>query len=206
MATQKINMRQEQAYETRKKLLESARKLFAENGYAGTQVRTINRSIDMADGLIYHYFPGGKKELLQVLIQENFQQIITEVKSRNEQIGNLPIAEVLEQIYRNADEVFTEYLDVFKIFFRENEVRELIEVDQLMMFIDGRRKWFPEFLRERANAGEIRVMDYESAAVTLSAIMMNHFLVKITGLGAGCLSDQEHRFKLIDYQVKLWKP
>ena len=59
------NQRQEQAAATRQKLLTSAQHLFAQNGYKGTTVRMINRSVDLADGLLYHYFPGGKKEIFR---------------------------------------------------------------------------------------------------------------------------------------------
>jgi len=191
--------------ETRKKLLESALKLFAENGYAGTQVRAINRSVGLADGIMYHYFPGGKKEILQVLMDENVKQIIADFRSRNESLVNLTIADALEQIYRNADEVITDHLDAFKIFFKEGDVRAIVEKEFLESILFNRRRWFPEFLRKRAENGEIRKMDFESAAETLSAIMMNHFIMKLTDLGPGCLSNPERRRKLIAYQVELWQ-
>lgn len=59
-AKAKLNMRDVQAAESRQKLLNSAQRLFAEKGYKGTPVREINRSAHLADGLLYHYFPGGK--------------------------------------------------------------------------------------------------------------------------------------------------
>lgn len=70
------NLRVEQAAATRQKLLESAQKLFAENGYQGTPVRAINRNADLADGLLYHYFPGGKKEIFQAVVEKNVKQIL----------------------------------------------------------------------------------------------------------------------------------
>jgi AcrR family transcriptional regulator len=202
---EKMNMRQEQAHETRLKLLKAARKLFAENGYAGTQVRAINRSIGMADGLMYHYFPKGKKEILQVLIHESIQKIIEDLEKRNEGLNKLPVQEVLERIYLNADAVFTEHLDIFKIFFKENQAREVLELGQLLTILHGRRKWFPEYLRKRADAGEIREIDYESATETLTSILMNHLMRKLADLGPSYLSDTAHRKRLIEYQVGLWK-
>lgn len=198
-------MRQEQAYETRSKLLKSARKLFAENGFAGTQVRSISRNVGMADGIMYHYFPRGKKEIFQVLILENVNKIITNLQVRNESLINQPIEDVIEQFYKSADEVITENLDLFKILFKEKEVRKLIGPKLMETVISNKRKWFPQYLKKRAEAGEIREMDYDSAAETLQAIMMNHFIMKLTGIGSLCLSDPEHRKKMIDYQVSLWK-
>lgn len=202
---EKVNLRQEQALETRQKLLDSARRLFAEKGYAGTAVRAINRSIGMADGLMYHYFPGGKKEILQVLIQEDSAQIQNELASRYPSIYSLPIEEVLEQIYRNADELFTKYLDTFKIVFRDSEVRETAKQLRIDVLVLENRKRFPEMLRRRAAAGEIREIDYDGATEVLVAVITNHFLFKLTNLGPGRLSDPKYRKKLIAYQVGLWK-
>lgn len=61
-------MREAQAAETRMKFVVSAQSLLAEKGYKGTSVREINRSVNLADGLLYHYFPGGKKEIFQVIV------------------------------------------------------------------------------------------------------------------------------------------
>lgn len=67
--------RQKKAAQTRKTLLDAARKLFAQHGYAGTSMRAISRNAGMADGLMYHYFPGGKKELFQVILKESLEQM-----------------------------------------------------------------------------------------------------------------------------------
>ena len=120
-------MRQEQAAETKQKLLDSARKLFAERGFSGTPVRSINRSVGLADGLLYHYF------------------------------------------------------------------------------LKNRYRWLPELLKQRAEAGEIREMDYESAADTIIALMINHLMAKLVGIVPPHLSDPQKRARLIRYQVSLWK-
>lgn len=202
---EKLNMRQEQAFETRGKLLQSALVLFAENGYAGTQVRVINRSVGLADGLMYHYFPGGKKEILQVLINESFQKIVSDLRRRNETLSDTPIADALETIFRNYNEVFAEHLDVFKIFFKETRVRELVDRKPLIEIMQNSRRWFPEYLRKRAEMGEIREIDYDSATEMLAAVLISHFMIQLASVGSGPLSDPEHRKRLITYQVNLWK-
>jgi AcrR family transcriptional regulator len=198
-------MRQEQAEETRQKLLDAAKKLFAEKGYNGTPVRSINRSIGMADGLLYHYFPKGKKEMLQVIVQENAVKIISGLQRRPQEFAALPIEEVIELVFQNTVKIFNDNREILNILFRDSEVRELVERDRLLAVIGDRSKWFPTLLKARAEAGEIREMDYDSAATVLSAIMMEHFLVNLTGVGDGHLSDPQKRERLIKYQVDLWK-
>ena len=202
---EKMTSRQEQAQETRRKLLDSALKLFSEHGYADTHVRRINRDIDLADGLLYHYFPGGKEELLQVLIKEHFEQIVHDMRSQNELLRTLPIDEALEHFLRNIDEAFTSHLPVFKILFRERKARDTLELQKITELFRSNQNWLPEYLKERAEAGEIQEMDYHCAAYVLKAIVMNHFLMKLTGIDTDQLSDPEHRKRLIQYQISLWK-
>ena len=201
----KAHIRQDQAAATRRSLIDAAQKLFAENGYRATPVRSINKKIGMADGLLYHYFPGGKKEILQVIVVENFEKIVARLRVRSEKLEDLPLEEVIEQLYLNWQAVFDEYQDVIKILFKENEIMQLVEREQLAEIIGTDEKWFPGFLRKRAEKGEIREMDYNSAAEVLSAVLFNHFLTVLTGIGAGFLGNTEHRRQLIAHQVELWR-
>ena len=96
------NQRQEQAAATRQKLLTSAQHLFAQNGYKGTTVRMINRSVDLADGLLYHYFPGGKKEIFKeldevvkegaILASNTSSLSITDIAASTNRQENVPAA------------------------------------------------------------------------------------------------------------------
>ena len=47
----------------RDRLLEGARKLLAEKGYAGMELRDVAEAGDAPRGSIYHHFPGGKRQL-----------------------------------------------------------------------------------------------------------------------------------------------
>ena len=202
---EKMTMRQEQAAETRRKLLDAAEKLFAAKGYNATPVRKINKSIDMADGLLYHYFPDGKKEILQVLVREKFEQIIIGLRMHTDSLEELPLEEVIETVYQNWSNLFSIHQDVIKILFKENEVMHLIEREKLAEVVRRGERWFPDFLRRRASKGEIIEMDYDSATEILMAVLLSHFLAVLTGAGSGILSDEAHRKKLIAYQVGLWK-
>ena len=199
------NMRQEQAAETKKKLLAAALKLFAEKGYHGTPVRMINRSLGMADGLLYHYFPGGKKEMLHVLVHENVEQVVQNLRNRNVGLENLPIDEMLEQLFQNITTVFAENQEILKILMKNSELIEMLELNQLIKTVRNGQSRLPGILEARANAGEIRKMDYKSAAEVLMAVMMNHLLSRLTGVSSGQLSDPKKRKKLIQYQVDMWK-
>jgi AcrR family transcriptional regulator len=55
--------RKEQAATSRASLVESARRVFTERGYEATTVAEVLDRAGMARGALYHYFPGGKREL-----------------------------------------------------------------------------------------------------------------------------------------------
>ena len=205
MTKQALTTRQEQAAETRKRLLAAALKLFAEKGYRGTPVRAINHSIGMADGLLYHYFPGGKREILQVIVHENIEHVLDSLKNRNTNLESLPIEQMMEHLFQNINDVFIEHQQILRIVIKESEIVEMLELHQLISSIRKGQSRLPGILESRARAGEIREMDYESAAEVLMGVMMNHIFAKMTGMGSGQLSDPEKRRKLIEYQVALWK-
>ncbi|KRM71892.1 helix-turn-helix domain-containing protein [Lacticaseibacillus brantae] len=52
----------------RDKLMTIARTLFATKGYEATTTRKINTLAHTSDGLLYYYFPGGKKALLDAIL------------------------------------------------------------------------------------------------------------------------------------------
>lgn len=202
-----MNMREVQAAETRKKLLDSAQSLFAEKGYKGTSVREINRNVKLADGLLYHYFPGGKKEIFQVIVEENMKQILSELtkKNRIDAYLTVPLEEVLERYYENIIEVVTQHLDIIRILLRENEVREFVTEEQLLQLTGDNDLLFQKLLEKKYERGEIRKMDFESAALSLKSILINSILTELFGIKSKMMRDITYRKKIIAYHVEMWK-
>ncbi len=65
--------REEYAQETRQAILDSAHKMFVENGYAETSLEEIVQQARVTKGALYHHFKKGKKALLYE-ITENLCQ------------------------------------------------------------------------------------------------------------------------------------
>ncbi|GHH84564.1 gamma-butyrolactone-binding protein [Streptomyces sulfonofaciens] len=61
--------REERAAETRAALLDAAAVEFAGYGYAGASVDRIARRADRSTGSLYHHYPGGKKELAELIVR-----------------------------------------------------------------------------------------------------------------------------------------
>lgn len=200
------NLRQEQAAETRQKLLASAKALFAEKGYNGTSVRNINQALKMADGILYHYFPGGKREILSVLLKESFEQMRQELNDFNSDMEMLPLEEALTKIYMLGNQIYTGDLELMKILARESDVMDLKETTQLSDLIQERQNWFKEFLYRRHENGEIRHMDFELAAkqfMSISVMNIVSMIIKIDFIGE--ISEDVYRKQVINYTIDLWK-
>lgn len=70
----KITSRDIQAENRKNQFIVAAKELFAEKGYHGTTVRDINRAVGITEGLMYHYFPGGKSEILQAIVNNAIEE------------------------------------------------------------------------------------------------------------------------------------
>lgn len=201
----KQNSRKLQAAETRQKLLQTAKTLFAKEGYHNTSVRSINKSLHMADGILYHYFPGGKREILSVLIQEGFEKHIEKLNAFNTDLENLPLREALNKIYALVHELFSEDMELMRILFRESDVMDLTETVYLSRLLHERHHWFAGFLQRRYEKGEIRKMNFEIAAKQFMAMNIQAIvskLIKIDLLDG--LSTDVSRAQMIDYMLELW--
>lgn len=201
-----MNMRQEQAAATKRKLLESAQKMFAENGYNGTSVRMINRDANLADGLMYHYFPGGKKEIFEAVVRENVMQMVADLNSRLsvERCLNMPLGEVLELAYVSFTEAVEEHLDILSILLREKELQEMIVDGAKCSDCGNHEPWLTEIFRRKAQLGEVREMDFQMAAISVNSLLVGHVMANVLGMGQSALEDEAVRKRIIDYQVQMW--
>ncbi|MFD8648075.1 TetR/AcrR family transcriptional regulator [Streptomyces mirabilis] len=68
------NRRQIYAEQTRADLVATARKLFVDNGFAGTSVEAITGAAQVSKGTFYHHFPD-KKAMFAELYTELIQQV-----------------------------------------------------------------------------------------------------------------------------------
>lgn len=72
--------------ERRQEIINAARKLFIKNGFDKTQVSDISNKINVAQGLIYHYFKS-KTEILYTVIDEMAAEGVETMKKTLEEYG-----------------------------------------------------------------------------------------------------------------------
>jgi AcrR family transcriptional regulator len=89
-----VSSRKEQAEQSRTRLIDTALRLFVDQGYEATPVSQILDEAGMARGALYHHFPDGKKELFAEVVDvadhdlhEGLERIVAEVASPVERIA-----------------------------------------------------------------------------------------------------------------------
>ncbi|MBB6632969.1 TetR/AcrR family transcriptional regulator [Cohnella thailandensis] len=200
------NLRHEQAAETREKLLATAKTLFAQKGYHGTPVRAINREIGMADGILYHYFPGGKREMLTVMLHETFDKLGDMIREVNDEIEKLPLKEALEVISNRVLKLFLDDENIMRILFREHDVLDIEGTDLLSKVIAERHAWFASMLERRHERGEIRKMDFLFAAKQFISMNLLYVISSVIGINfTGTDNREDYRRRVIEHTVNLWK-
>jgi AcrR family transcriptional regulator len=88
------------------RILEAARRLFHEQGYAATGISTILREADVNSGSLYHYFPS-KEALLEGVLEHYVELLRPVVMDPAEQREADPIGRVFDLLawYRQGMEV-----------------------------------------------------------------------------------------------------
>lgn len=176
--------RSEKAAETRKKLIETARKAFSANGYKGASVRNISKSINVSESLLYHYFPNGKRELFAEIMKDEllaFRQKIP-VEASTNAFDDMPVQDALECMLSQLMDFVKEHIDILRIIILEKEVREFLHAEDMCRFMDEVDSFFERFLQDRIDKGEIGIVDTKTASLMLKGFLLNSVLFCILGV------------------------
>ena len=70
------NKHVERSERTRARLIDAARELFADRGYASVPVEEIVRAAGVTRGALYHQFPGGKEDLFAAVFDKVEEEVM----------------------------------------------------------------------------------------------------------------------------------
>jgi AcrR family transcriptional regulator len=146
--------------ENRKKLLEAARKVFAEKGYGEATARDIVRETDLASGTFYNYFDD-KQDAFMALLDEMSEKGRALVRAQR-QDTKASLEQRVSNAYRAYFAWAVEENDLFDVFRRNAGVialmpdREPFELG-ISELIEDITAW--------AEAGDLPAADYEYLAI-----------------------------------------
>jgi AcrR family transcriptional regulator len=197
----RVSSRDIKAQERRQQILAVAKKLFAENGYHATSMRTLNKALGVAEALTYHYFPGGKLEILQTILREGRAARIAEIEALGSLFrDDLSLREALLLAARVGTNIFTADKELFQIVVRE---RNWLRQEEWLATLAGGAaptQALYDFFARRMAQGEIREMDLRFAFMQFFAgIIVHFFLVENDGT-----DDTHYIERLVDFTARLW--
>ena len=204
IASQRMTSRDIKAHERRRQILAVAKKMFAAGGYHATSMRSLNKELGVADALTYHYFPGGKLEILQTIIREVQDAQLAEIQALAPQLkDDLPLTEALLLAAHIGTYLFFADKDLIQILMRERNwllheewLRESPTKEPSTAFL-------MDYFARRMAQGEIRTMDLSIAFAQFFAGIIMHSLF---GDEAGSVDsgDDQYLEKLVDFTAQLW--
>jgi AcrR family transcriptional regulator len=203
-SAKKVTSRDIRAQERRQQILAVAKTMFAEGGYHATSMRALNKALGVAEALTYHYFPGGKQEILQTIIREGREKRFAEIAGFASLLhDDLPLREALLLAARMGIDLFTADKELLQILIRE---RNWLRQEDWMVPISTTEPpthFLLSFFTRRMAQGEIREMDLTFALSQFFSSIIIHFLFKDD---AGNADDEHYLEKLVDFTVQLWSP
>src|SRR3954447_10376007 len=157
--------REERKAQNRQKLLEAARKVFAEKGLGEATARDIVRETDLASGTFYNYFTD-KEDAFRALLEEMAERSRALVRAQRRQAG-ITVEERVANAYRAYFEWAVEETELFQVFRRNAGAIALMPDSGI--FEMGIIELF-EDLRDWSEAGDLPELDLDYLATATVAI------------------------------------
>ena len=157
--TERAGRREERKAQNRAKLLEAARRVFAQKGLGEATARDIVRETDLASGTFYNYF-ADKEDAFRALLHEMADRSRALVRTQRREPG-LPVEERVANAYRAYFEWALEERELFLVFRRNAGAIAMMPDTGLMEM--GIVELF-EDLSEWEEAGDIPPVDLEYLA------------------------------------------
>src|SRR5438874_468559 len=122
--------REERKAQNRAKLLEAARKVFAEKGFGAATARDIVRETDLATGTFYNYFED-KEDVFRTLVSELSERARAAARTQRRRPGRT-LEQRIEGAYRAYFQIAVEDRELFAVFRRNASVIALMPPDESM--------------------------------------------------------------------------
>lgn len=120
------------------KILAVARESFTKKGFEATTTRQINKQAGISEGLLYYYFPHGKREILDSII---YQGIMERTKFISSSFGSV---DCLEDVERKLTDFFEQVGQLFEK--KENYQSFMITIRERMLLTDDQSQWLLDLM------------------------------------------------------------
>lgn len=171
-------------------MLDSARAVFAEKGFADATLDEIAERAEFGKGTLYNYFEGGKEELLFAV----FDDIIGEMEDLIRTVfcddldGQTSLRDAFHRFVQHHFEMIREQQDLFLILVKEAHVMAFSKDAEKVQFFQEQHERLVNTLTpaldDAMEAGEIQSLPASAVA--------NLLLANVRGMGTHCTMEQRH--------------
>lgn len=203
----KSTTRAEQAEQRYSEILEEAKKLFAQRGYHSTSTRAISTAVGVADGLLYHYFPQGKQQILETIIQN---EIDARLKILQTDFSHMQEAADIEQfLYAMGRIIFKNIsgnTDMLVILLREAHILEESYRQLIRNFFSYVIESLSAQLQSYIDKGEVKPLNANLMTIQFVSAFQHYAIMKLLGANHVVLLDEEmYLDKTVKHTLTCWK-
>lgn len=157
----------------KEKIVRIAREMFATNGFEATTTRKINQEAGIAEGLMYYYFPHGKRQILDTIVYEGVMARLSKAKFVFQNINSAADLETalmasFENIWASFDD--EQLYQSFMITVRERPLLSDKQANWLLDTLDNLRKQLGDGLANMTGTFKIPAESTQTLAQVLLAI------------------------------------
>jgi AcrR family transcriptional regulator len=171
VTTEPRTRRDEQAQQTRVRIVDAALEVYGRLGAARATTKEIALTAGVAQGLLYHYFRS-KEELLEAVLERH--SFLPKLRAILEDAAGRPAAEVMREVATQFAGVLREKEAIVDMFLGEGRRVPEVRSARTRLMGEGLRL-FADYMGGRVAAGELRPHRIDvTARALMSAVLIMH--------------------------------
>ncbi len=147
-------------------MLDAARQVLAEKGFADATIEEIAQIAEFGKGTLYNYFPGGKEEILHAVVEDVYDDLRDLVERSFAADATEPARDQFRRFIGRAFAHFTERRELFRILMKEAQRLGFSgDEERVRFYLEQRRKVAGALevpVRRAIESGEIRPLPPEA--------------------------------------------
>lgn len=185
-----LSRRERERRMRRRAMLDAARAVFAEKGYADATLDEIAERAEFGKGTLYNYFEGGKEEILFAVFDDAIEKMEDLIRRvfQEERDEDQPLRDAFHTFVKRHFEMIREQQDLFLILLKEGHLMAFSDdADRVEFFQEQHNRLentLTPVLEEAMERGEIQSLPPSSVA--------NLLLANVRGMGTHCTLEKRH--------------
>lgn len=116
-----LSRKERERQSRREEMLDAAKQVFAERGYARATLHEIAQRAEFSKGTIYNYFPEGKEQILLAIFDQLYDSLCDLIRDAFQETDSRPFSDVLQNFIQLCFDFFAERFNLFVILIKETQ-------------------------------------------------------------------------------------